>query len=267
VTLGVHADRYMTGPAYRSMASPIAGRWTLEAALASGVRSLDWFRERILGDTSEAALTRLEAEAAAVPAGADGLLFLPYLIRAETPYWDPDARGAWVGLREHHELPHLYRAALEGITFEQLLVLSMIEADTGARAERLRLMGGGANSALWVQMIADVFERPVEVTEHSETTALGAAVLAAAAVGIEGVWDVVATAQRMSQGWREVKPRTADRETYRRCFDVYRELYPALSGVFGKLARVGLCCGQVIRTHEVDARPLLSRSTQTPAES
>lgn len=236
VTLGVHGERYMTGLAYRSMASPIAGRWTLEAALASGVHALDWFREHIMGDTSEAALARLEAEAAAVPAGADGLLFLPYLIRAEAPHWDPDARGAWVGLQERHRLPHLYRAVLEGIAYEQLLVLSMIEADTGVRAERIRIMGGGARSEPWVQLIADVFERPVEVTDHSEITALGAAVLAASAVGLDAMWDVVATADRMSQGWRGVPPRGDDRETYRRRFEVYRELYPALAPSFARLA-------------------------------
>ena len=100
----------------------------------------------------------------------------------------------------------------------------------------MRLTGGGANSALWVQMIADVFERPVEVTEHTETTALGAAIMAAAAVGIDGTWDVVATAGRMSKGWRAVEPRAVDREVYRRRYDVYRELYPALRGVFAKLA-------------------------------
>jgi xylulokinase len=235
-TLGVHADRYMTGPAYRSMASPIAGLWTLEAALASGVRSLDWFRAQVLGDQSEAALARMEAEAAEIPAGADGLLFLPYLIRAETPHWDPDAKGAWVGLREHHQLPHLYRAVLEGIAYEQLLVLSMIEADTGARAERVRLMGGGARSSLWVQLIADIFERPVEVTEHAETSALGAAILAAAAVGIGGETDVVATARRMSRGWRDVLPRDHDRDRYRHMAAAYRELYPALKNVFARLA-------------------------------
>jgi xylulokinase len=237
VTLGVHCDRYLTGLAYRSMASPIAGRWTLEAALASGVHSLDWFREHILRDTSEAALARLEAEADDVPAGADGLLFLPYLIRAEAPHWDPAARGAWLGLREHHRMAHLYRAVLEGITYEQLQILAMIEADTGERAERVRLMGGGANSALWVRLIADIFERPVEVTEHTETTALGAAVLAAAAVGLDATWDVVATAQRMSQGWREVRPREDDRPRYRRMSSTYRELYPALAPVFATLGQ------------------------------
>jgi xylulokinase len=238
VTLGVHADRYMTGPAYRSMASPIAGRWTLESALASGVRSLDWFRSSILGDTSDAALARLTAEAAEIPAGAEGLLFLPYLIRAEAPHWDPDARGAWVGLREHHVLPHLYRAVLEGITYEQLQILSMIEADTGVPVERVRLMGGGARSELWVRLIADIFERPVEVTEHTEATALGAGVLAAAAVGLDATWDVVATARRMSRGWREVLPRDDEREVYRSRSSVYRELYPALAPTFARLARV-----------------------------
>ncbi len=163
VTLGVHSDRYLTGLAFRTLASPIAGRWTLEAALASGVHSVEWFRSHVLGDRSAAALEHLEAQAAAVPAGADRLLFLPYLVRAETPHWDPAARGAWVGLRDHHDLGHLYRALLEGIAFEQLSVLLMIERDTGTDTERMRLMGGGARSGLWVRLIADIFERPVEV--------------------------------------------------------------------------------------------------------
>ena len=193
-----------------------------------------FLHEQIANDTE--ALTRLEARAADVPAGADGLLFLPYLVRAETPHWDPAARGAWVGLRDHHDLGHLYRALLEGIAYEQALVLSMIEQDTGTRTERLRLMGGGARSGLWVQLIADIFERPVEVTEHAETTALGAAVLAAAAVGIAGDSDVTATARRMSRGWREVTPREADRERYRRQSRAYRQLYPALAEVFEQLA-------------------------------
>ena len=235
ITLGVHADQYRTGLAYRTLASPIAGRWTLEAALASGVHSLEWFRARILGDRSAAALDDLEARAAAVSAGADGLLFLPYLVRAETPYWDPSARGAWVGLRDYHDLGHLYRAVLEGLAYEQLMVLSMIEADTDTATQRLRLMGGGARSGSWVQLIADIFERPVEVTEHTETTALGAAALAAAAVGVAGETDVVATARRMSQGWQHVQPRDADRDRYRAMSAAYRELYPALSTVFKQL--------------------------------
>jgi len=236
VTLGVHSDRYLTGMAFRTLASPIAGRWTLEAALASGVHSVEWFRARVLRDRSPEALGALEGEAAAVPAGADGLLFLPYLVRAETPHWDPAARGAWVGLRDHHELGHLYRALLEGITYEQLTVLSMIEEATGTATRRVRLMGGGARSGLWGQLIADIFERPVEVTEHTETTALGAAVLAAAGAGVANETDVVATAQRMSQGWREVQPRADDRARYRRMAGAYRELYPALKGVFRQLA-------------------------------
>ena len=77
-------------------------------------------------------------------------------------------------MRDHHDLGHLYRAVLEGLAYEQLMVLSMIEADTDTATQRLRLMGGGARSGSWVQLIADIFERPVEVTEHTETTALGA---------------------------------------------------------------------------------------------
>jgi xylulokinase len=237
VTLGVHSDEHRTALAFRTMASPIAGRWTLEAALASGAHALEWFRRRILGDASAQALERLEAEAAEVPPGADGLLFLPYLVRAEAPYWDPAARGAWVGLRDHHGHGHLYRAVLEGIAFEQRLVLSMIEAETGTPVPRLRVTGGGARSRLWVRCLADILDRPLEVSEHKEATALGAAVLAAADSRPDGERDVVATARYMSGGWQEVHPVESNGEVYRRQFQAYRELYPALTGVFARLAR------------------------------
>jgi sugar (pentulose or hexulose) kinase len=235
VTLGVHSDHHLTGLAFRTLSSPIAGRWTLEAALASGVHSVEWFRAAILRDHSAAALERIEAEAADVPVGAGGLLFLPYLVRAETPHWDPAARGAWVGLRDHHGLGHLYRALLEGIAYEQRAVLELIERDTATATTRLRLMGGGANSRLWVQLIADIFEHEVEVTEHRETTALGAAALAAAGVGVEGQTDVAETARRMSQGWRAVAPVPTDAPRYRRRFEAYRQLYPALAAIFRQL--------------------------------
>lgn len=236
VTMATHADEFRIGRSFRTVASAEPGRWTLEAALASGVHSIGWFRRSILRDGSAAALEAVEADAARVAPGADGLLFLPYLVRAETPFWDPAARGAWVGLRDHHDLAHLYRAILEGIGLEQAMVLSMIEQETGVAATRIRVMGGGARSRLWIQVLADVFGRPIEVTEHAESTALGAAVLAAAGTGLEGQTDVAGTARRMSQGWREVPPSATGPERYRQLTRAYRRLYPALAEVFALLA-------------------------------
>ena len=232
VTLGTYSDHFRIGQAFRTVAHALPGRWMPEAALASGTHSVEWFRAQVMRDTSSSALEWVEAEARRIPAGAEGLLFLPYLVRAETPYWDPAARGAWVGLRDHHGLGHLYRALLEGIALEQALVLSMIEEETGASATSVRVMGGGARSQLWMEIIANVFEVPVHRSDLHDATALGAAILAAAALGLGDQTDVAATARRMSRGWREVASVPETREQYRRSARAYRLLYPALAEVF-----------------------------------
>lgn len=240
ITLGCHSDHYHTSLAFRTLSSPLAGKWTLEAVLASGALSLAWFGREVAGDTSPDAYQRLQAAASKVAAGSEGLLFLPYLTSAETPHWDPAARGAWVGLRERHGLAHMYRAILEGTAFEQRIALSMIEQQIGSDVSVLRAMGGGAKSSLWVQVMADILRKPVEVAQQSETTALGVAILAAAAMSLDGESDVVATATRMSRGWRPVEPKLtgeiADR--YRRLADAHARLYPALQSVFVEIGEI-----------------------------
>ena len=165
------------------------------------------------------------------------MLYLPYLTRADTPYWDGAARGAWVGLRERHGLAHMYRAILEGIAFELRMLLRMVDAELGTATRRIRAMGGGVQSGLWVRLLADILAEPVEMAPHAEATALGAAILAAAAVGLDGERDVAATAQRMSRDWRAVEPERdgpASRR-YRQLGALYERLYPALSPIFAGL--------------------------------
>ena len=235
VTLGTHSDRYMTSMAFRCLSSPIAGSWTFEALLASGVLSVNWFAAKVAEDRQPGAELRLEELAADVPPGSDGLMFLPYLTSAETPYWDAAARGAWVGLREHHGRGHMYRAILEGIALEQRFVLSRIEAETGRSVERIRAMGGGSGSQLWLQLLADVLARPIETMNLAETTALGAAVLAAAAVGLGGEHDVRATAERMTGPWSATDPLRENVERYARIRPIYERLYPSLAPLFSDI--------------------------------
>jgi xylulokinase len=237
VTLGRHATTYHTSNAFRTLASPLAGAWTLESTITSGALSLDWFGREILRDETAAARRRIEQAATAVEPGSEGLLFLPYLTRADTPCWDETARGAWIGLRERHGLAHMYRAILEGKAFELRMLLRMVDAELGIATRRIRAMGGGVQSGLWVRLLADILGEPIEVASHAEATALGAAILAAAAVAVDGERDVAATAQRMSQGWRAIEPERdgpAPRR-YRQLGAMYERLYPALSPVFAGL--------------------------------
>jgi sugar (pentulose or hexulose) kinase len=224
VTLGLHAETYRTSLAFRTLSSPIPGFWTLEAVVTSGAMSLTWFGRQVARDDSEGADGRLQDAASTIEPGSDGLLFLPYLTRAETPYWDEAARGAWVGLRERHGLAHMYRAILEGIAFELRMLLRVIDSELGVVTRGIRATGGGSQSRLWVRILADALQRPIEVTPRSETTALGAAILAAAAVAVGGERDIAATANRMSRGWHAVEPDSDGPASPR-----YRQLVPRAS--------------------------------------
>jgi xylulokinase len=116
----------------------------------------------------------------------------------------------------------------------------MIGAEVGSDTVAIRAMGGGVKSSLWVQVLADILGRPVEVTQRSETTALGAAILAAAAMSVEGEGGVVATAKRMSRGWRTVEPELGGvgAERHRRLAEVYARLYPVLAPLFREIGEI-----------------------------
>jgi sugar (pentulose or hexulose) kinase len=232
LTLGTHSDDYVWARAFRTLASPAAGAYTVEALLSSGALSIAWLRD-LLSVTRESELDEL---AATVPPGARGLLYLPYLTSAESPHWDPAARACFIGLSDGHGRAEMIRAVLEGLAYEERLTVELVEEAIGRRVERVVVMGGASRSPVLTQMLADVLEREVAISGAVETTALGAAILAAAGIGFDGVTDLAATAARMS---RVAEVRTPDHRNYGRYRDAYavhRDLYPALKTVFPRLS-------------------------------
>ena len=240
MTMGIHSDQYLYSRAFRTLSSPIAGSYTLEALLSSGGLCIAWFRDRLSGmDPKDGPIEpRLNNLAADVPPGARGVQFLPYLTSAETPYWDADARGAFVGFSDSHGVPELYRAVLEGLALEERLTLKRVEKATGTAVERLVVMGGGTKSALFNQILADALQRPIDVCAEPETTCLGAAILGAAAVGADGVTDVRATASRMSRVSHTVEPQPHLKKLYKKAAKAHQALYPALRKVFPTIAEL-----------------------------
>ena len=238
LTIGVQSDEFSVSDSYRTLASPLAGAYTLEALMASGLLSLAWLRERVasLPDTAEGvdALTRM-AETASP--GSRGLLFLPYLTSAETPYWDADARAAFVGLGDHHGLGDMAHAVFEGLALESRLLLDAIEEDRGIRVTRVTAMGGGSRSPMMLRTFANVLDRDISVAREPETAALGAAMLAAFGVELDGVRTLTEIASRMSGVERTVTPHEASRQLYADLFAVYRTVYPSLRSAFAGLAR------------------------------
>jgi xylulokinase len=198
-------------------------------AITAGA-SVTWFREQFgAADVAEAARTGhdvhavLEDAARNVAAGADGLLFLPYLMGERSPVWDGKASGAFVGLSLYHSRAHCYRAVLEGVAFA---LRHNIEAGRVDDLDKeLIVVGGAAHSPLWVQIIADVTGRPVKIIAQDVEAAMGAALLAA--IGVDLVDD-----EGARRGWvsleLKARPRPAARAAYDRLFPLYAGLYPAL---------------------------------------
>lgn len=142
--------------------------------------SVSWFREAIGGGASP---VELDAEAVATTTpGSDGITFLPTLSGATAPRWNERARGVYAGLSLNHGRGHLFRALLEGCTFALRDIADRLDA-MGLAGDEIRVVGGGARSRLWLQMKADVTDRPVRVMATDEATALGAAMLAGVGAG------------------------------------------------------------------------------------
>ena len=207
--------------------------WLLENPGFVSGGNLRWWRDEFGSAERDAeahgqgdAYDLLARGAAAVPPGAEGLLFLPCLQGAMAPEWNGAARGAFYGLTLAHTRAHLTRALLEGSAFALRDILEAM-AGAGLEARRLTVVGGGAKSELWRQIKADVTGLPVRVPTNVETTATGAAILAA--VG-SGQHDDVAGAVDAFVAYepREQIPDPECHERYTEAYAHYRELYFAL---------------------------------------
>ncbi len=209
-----------------SFCHAVPGKWHMMGVMLSAAGSLRWFRDAV---TPGASFEDLVAGAAEVPAGSDGLLFLPYLTGERTPHPDPLARGAFVGLTVRHDLRHMTRAVLEGVAFGLKDGLDLMVAAGLANPDQIRASGGGTRSPLWRQILADVLETEIATVGTEEGAAYGAALLAAVGAG----WFDTVEAAAVSV--IEVEPSespSADVETYRSAHGAYRDLYPALYPTF-----------------------------------
>jgi xylulokinase len=187
--------------------------------------ALEWLRA-LLGIADFTTFDLLAADAAA---GSDGLLFLPALTGAMTPEWIADARGCFYGLTPSHGAGHLTRAALEGTAFGLRDVAERLR-QMGVAAGRVRVLGGGARSRLWAQIRADVTGLPVERSAVSDSSAVGAAILAAVAAG--QVRDVAAGAAAAGAVADVIEPQVALHGIYDDMYGRYRRLFDSLKPMF-----------------------------------
>ena len=204
-------------------------------AITAGA-SVSWFRDEFCQADIDQAKRQgygdvhqlMEENAAKVPPGADGVLFLPYLMGERSPIWDAKASGAFLGLNLYHGRAHLYRAVLEGVSFALKHNIDAGSQGAATLDDKLIVVGGAAHSPLWMQIIADITGYQVYTIAENVEAALGAALLAALGTGL-------ITRETAQQGWVTLVPRSTPQPTtsaaYRRTFRLYRDAYPALQSL------------------------------------
>jgi xylulokinase len=228
---GVYWDRPIEVPGGFVTPAPLAGRYSVGAAMAATGRALDWYRDAILGGTITT--DALLAEAAATPPGADGLVFLPYLAGERSPLWDPEARGVLAGLTLGHGRGHIARAIVEASALAiRHVALPMLAA--GVTVTEMRVCGGPARSPFWNQVKADVTGFPVAVPAVLETAVLGSAMLATVGIGVHR--DLRAAIAAMTRIETRIEPRRQLAAIYDRTFEAYLALYPATAPILRPLS-------------------------------
>ena len=202
--------------------------WLLENPGFVSGGNLRWWRDHFWG--AEASYDDICAPAAEVAAGAEGLVFLPCMQGAMAPEWNGAARGVFSGLSLAHTRAHMTRALLEGSAFALRDILEAMR-NAGLEVRRLTIVGGGAKGALWRQIKSDVTGLPVRVPENIETTATGAAILAAVGAG---VFPDISSAVSAFVRYRpeEHAPDPERRDVYDEAYRRYRDVYFALKPVF-----------------------------------
>jgi xylulokinase len=222
-------DRPITDPHGRlhTFCHAVPGRWHVMGVTQAAGLSLRWFRD-VLSGQGRVSYDELTREAARVPPGSEGVLWAPYLMGERTPHCDPNIRAALVGLGADHGRGHIVRAVLEGVAFS-LRDTFTIFSELSVPGERIVVGGGGARSALWREIQANVYGREVETIAADEGAALGAAILAGVGAGVWRTVDqaVDATVHRGGTTAAHAGVVAAMTDHYAR----YRRVYPALRAI------------------------------------
>lgn len=182
-------------------------------------------------ETGKSSLDQYNEQAAAIPPGSEGVVFLPYMSGERSPIWDPNAKGVFYGLDFGKTKAHMIRAAMEGVAFSLKHNLDIAES-VGAHVEVLRAMGGSANSLLWTQIKTDITGKKVIVPFSDAATTLGAVLLAGVGVGIYRDFDDAVN--RTVHITREHTPDDSTHDAYMRNYEIYLDLYKDLKNIMNQ---------------------------------
>lgn len=209
----------------------VPGLWHFMGVMLSAAGSLQWYRDTL---TPGVPFDELLREAEAIPAGSEGLQFLPYLSGERTPHPDPLARGGFIGLTIRHRRAHMTRAVLEGVSFGLKDSFTLIQNAGLGAITQVRASGGGAKGALWRQVLASALDAELVTVNTTEGAAYGAALLAGVGAG---AWaDVPSASAACIKITGSTQPDPSQVEAYQKAYALYQELYPALQSSFHKMS-------------------------------
>jgi xylulokinase len=237
-----HSDQPTRDPLGRvhTMCHAVPGKWCVFGCMLSAGGSFQWFRNQLSEGEVHAAKKRkidpyelLIAEAEKAKQGAEGLFFLPYLTGERCPHPDPSARGGWIGITARTRRRDMIRSLLEGVTFGMRDALEIMN-DMNIPISEVRASGGGARSDFWRHLQADIYNRPIVLTNAAEGPAYGVALLAGVGTG---VWNSVEEACRATiKQTTKISPNKKLAAKYEKPYAVYRKLYGDLKERFGEIA-------------------------------
>jgi sugar (pentulose or hexulose) kinase len=252
VTGGPIRYRYHTTPYCRTVFGGAPNTFLLETVIRGGLATMTWFMRRFGDSLNEpATFATYEARAREVGPGSSGLVIVPYWNNVMNPYWDPSATGIAVGWTHGHGREHLFRAVEEGLAYEFRVAMDGIQASTGERIREYVILGGGSNSDLWCQIMADVLGATVTRARSAESTNLGAGILCACGVG----WysSVEEAAAAMTEVAESFHPEDSVSRLYDALFtEVYRPLFPAIQPQLQRLSQLRAAVHEEAETSTTD---------------
>ncbi|MBL8817419.1 MAG: xylulokinase [Planctomyces sp.] len=239
-----HSDDVQVDPDGRlhTFCHAVRGKWHVMGCVLSAGGSLQWFRNQLCApEIAQAKKQKVDpyelitAQADAAPAGSEGLFFLPYLTGERTPHADPHARACWIGLSLRHNKGHMARAVMEGATYAMRDTLEIIRS-MSIPVQEIRLSGGGARSAFWRQLQADIYGKAVCTINAEEGPAYGVALLAAAGTG--AYKNVVEACRATISVVSKTPNKPTQTKFYNQAYPLYQKLYRSLKDDFASIQRL-----------------------------
>ncbi len=212
-------------------AHPVPGLYQPCGTMQTAGSSYAWLREHLADGKPYDEINELIAGS---PAGANGVVFLPYMLGERSPRWNPDARGAFIGLNLETCRADMYRAVLEGVSMNLDIILKLMQSGTDIRD--ILLIGGGAKGALWRQILADIFGIPVKVPYYlEEATSMGAAIIGGVGCGVFSDFSAV---EKFVKITGSAEPVESNRKIYEKIKPIFDACYTSLEsgGIFSKIA-------------------------------